>query len=485
MDMQTTNNTTSSTILGYEYFIASVLIMEFAMTIFSNVMLLLLIARSHKSPITLNIFLMSLSILDLLLSINQLISLALIFKTDRSLPHQICHISFGIQEIGVYGIVLLHLVISYNRYRTSKNPIHWESNLKKAWVTTGIIWILMILLATLESILHIGGIRGNIETCFWPRVDEHIPFKFSFQISIFVVLLITIVVTCYYHKKTINLLNENRKTLEKDTEMTSEIQYYEGGSSSPEKTARSLVVVFAIHVSTLLFPFFYETIRIPIITVIWGVTGNTEDPTPTPLLLFVTTVGLFTAVSPFFFIVVSQRFKANVASLFLCKWKQVAYQQYVASTKEIMTTRIHGVGQAEPPPSSAVDLSIFLGEATVKDKYKHTTTVKRMARLAERGEDTIALTENAYTLSALGSPEDEEAGGRSGHDRSDVPTPRQSCTSEIRQAAEQEAAVESGLVLATASHNQALREFFEEEDEVERQYREALAAKALDDIFLT
>lgn len=463
-------NSTSRAILNYEYFISSVLIIEFLMTIFSNVMLLLLIARSRKSPTTLNIFLFSLTLLDLLLSVNQLILLALIFMKNRPIPHQICHISFGLQEIGIYGIVLIHVVIGYNRYRTSKNPIHWESNLKKAWVTTGVIWMLMFLLATLESILHIGGLRGTLENCFWPRVDEHIPFKVSFQIAIFTIMVVTVGVTCYYHMKTINFLNENRKTLEKEMEMTSEIQYYEGGSSSPEKTARSLVVVFIIHTITLLTPLLYETIRIPMITAVWGVTGSTDDPSPTPLLLTVTTIGLFSALSPFFLIIVSQRFKANVTSLFRCNWKPLTYHHYNTTTNSKGATRIHDETKKidTPPKVSAADISIFLGESTVEDKYKSKTVNRRLTKKINEG-DIIVLTENAYLHSALGSQEEGEAYSdpRSGID----------CRS-----AKSEAAVQSGLVLATASHNQALDDFFEN-DEVERQYQEALAsAKALEEL---
>ena len=316
-----TNNGTTGGILGGELAFVPILLAEFTLSIFSNTVLLLLIIRSYKDLTILNIFLSSLGIMNLVLSVNQILLITLIFENGRSLPSLICHLSYGIQAAASYGITLLHLAISYNRYQTVKKPFYWESRRKQALVTVGAIWGGVLLIATLESILNIGGIRGDIKTCYWPDKNNNMAFKFFSSLVIVVTLVCVIIVTYYYHGKTFRLLHNNRKSLEQELAFASEIELIEkGNKSTPEKTSCSLILIFTIHAVTLLIVQVFNLVRI---IVSWTM-RDMHVNFPSYFLTTLLCTNLFTTVSPLLFMVISQKFKENVKNIFKCKKYQRA-----------------------------------------------------------------------------------------------------------------------------------------------------------------
>lgn len=405
------------------YILFPVLLIEFFMSAFANVVLLILIIRSYKSLTTLNIFLFSLAIIGLILSVNQLNLLGLIiFHGDHPVPRVFCHFTYAIQSLGRYGLAFLQVAISYNRYRTSLNPIHWESNLCKAYISVGVIWIVTLVITALLSVVDITGVQGEARYCFWPRFDQHITFRIILHIVLFGIMTAAFVCGIYYHCKTLKLLNENRLALVREMEMTSAIQFHMEGQDSPEKTTKALVVVFGIQMTTLLLPFVYDTLRMLIVALKLLVTGSVSDPSPTIFLLFLTTLGLFTTTSPFFLMLVSSRFKKNVASIF--KRKHKVGSAGVPLEKKATSSAV----RKDSPCNAAtrIDLGIFIGEEPASAKYR--------ARKQKTEEDCEAKPIDNLKVS----------------DRDKAKT-SVGC-----------AAVQCGLVLATATHNEAVKEFFRE-----------------------
>ena len=232
-----------------------------------------------------------------------------------------------------------------------------------------------VLVAALESILHIGGIGGDVKTCFWPRIDEHIPFKFSLQLCMFIFFIGAVTVATYYHAKTIILLKLNDAMLAREMEMTSEIQYYERGHTTPEKTAKALVIMFSVQMLSLFVHQLYEIIRMLMVTINWARTGEALDPSPTSLLLFFTALGLSATVSPSILMIVSKRFKKNVVSIFKCNcqsyWCRNVYlknqnnlqlRQELGRNEGELIQMKKVVAKPPRPPNPDIDLSIFVGE---------------------------------------------------------------------------------------------------------------------------
>lgn len=460
-------NEASENSTNLAYIFIPILLIEFLMSMFSNWVLLLLIGRSYNSLTTLNVFLLSLGVLNLILSVNQLTLLGVILSDGRPIPYQICHISFGIQSLGKYGITFLQLAISYNRYHSSINPVYWErSSLQKAWVTAGMAWVVMLLLAALISVLHIGDIDGSLKNCFWPITDDHTLFSLLLHLVLFVVIVAAVAAAAHYHRKTISLLNLNRMTLVREMEMTSSIQYYEMGQSSPEKTAKSLIVMFVIQMGTLLVPLTYDIIRLAIVAVEWAGTGRVDDPSPTLLLVFMTTCSLFTTTSPFFLMLVSQRFKKNVTDVFkkMCRVGQESVFLHSNSTiprirkehREQLLSNVPNCRNVSYRNTARhdVDISIFMGEGP-SEVYR-------------------------YREPAIGLGEGEEEEEEERLDKDDIASTGMSLVSitsesdlwgsSCMSASVGKAAVQSGLVLAVGgAESRAVKEFFVDEERLERE----------------
>jgi hypothetical protein len=290
-----------------------ILLLEFLLSGVGNVIMLVLIGRSYRSMTTLNVFLMSLSILNLIVTANQPILIGLIF-TKKAVTG-VCHFSFIVRYLGNYGITFLQLFISYNRYHATVNPIHWESNIRRAWKLVGSIWLVSALIAVWSGTLYIRGIEGDIDFCFWASFEDNSGLKIFVNILLYAIVWVCVMMTCYYYAKTIPLHNETRLAMEREMEMTADIQQHIQEHNSPEKTTKSLVMVFVIQITAVIIPLSYDIIRMIVIAI------SSSDTSHSGILLFLTTFGLFTTTAPFFPIIVNRRYRNNVASIFKCKCK--------------------------------------------------------------------------------------------------------------------------------------------------------------------
>jgi hypothetical protein len=282
---------------------------------------------------------MSLSILNLIVTVNQPILMGLIL--NESIPTEICLFAFTIQKLGTYGVIFMQLAISYNRYHTIINPIHWENNIGKAWKFVARVWVVAVLHAILSLTLHIRGIENDTHFCFWPNFEETIGFKIFLNILLYIIIWACIVLTCCYYYKTIKLHNDTRLAMEHEMEMTADIQHCMQEQNSPEKTTKSLVMVFVIQTTAVIVPVSYDIIRMFIIAI------KSSDPSPTGLLLFLTTFGLFATTGPFFPILVNKQYKKNVATIFKCNCTR---NRIHLQSQNIPRTNRNIQGQVESSP---------------------------------------------------------------------------------------------------------------------------------------
>lgn len=352
------------------YIFVPVLLLELAIALFSNIVLLTLIGHSYKSLkafTSLNILLLSTSLMNLLLSINQIILLVLIFKEGEPVPHWICSLALGLQAMARYGITFHQLAVGYNRYRSTRNPTHWELNLNRVWVTTGLIWVSSLIMAGLEAILYISKeSQVDVRTCFWPEIGASITYKLSVRITSLVLIVTSVAATYYYHRKTLQFLYEHRRQLEREMEITLDTQYLKKGmKSTPEGTVVSLIVVLTIHMVTLLLPLLYDVIRIAMMIERFIKTGEKEDVSPTPLLILLACIGLLTTISPFFFLLVSQRFKESLKEGIIEIWSMGTKMcnQHVLH-KKVDIAKCHS-----PSQKGATDLSIFVHNRATKKEH--------------------------------------------------------------------------------------------------------------------
>ena len=394
--------------------------------------------------------------MNLILSINQVVLLALIFSKDKGLPRQVCYISLGIQGMANHGVSIFQLAISYSRYRTSKDPVSWERNHKNAWVISAIIWTVAIMLAIFETLLNIGSINGTLNTCFWPMITTKAILKFSVRVISLAALMALVITTCCYYRKSLKLLHENQKLIEYELDISSTIDIRGSGGDGDgiqkkrqpqEKATLSLVALFMVHTITLAIPQLYNTMRSLIVGINWLKTGKYDDASPTLLLNCLSIIGFFTTISPIVLILVSKRFRENAKSILRCKWNENACQEDIPVKAYVQRRRSSSLQRKATPES----LDIFIGEsctANCEEKY----LVRKKSK--EKKETTLTL---------------------------DLPEERKKneALSRIGQAA-----IDDGLVLSAAGREDITEEFFIDEER-ERQYQEALAsAKALDELFI-
>ena len=153
------------------------LLIQITITLASNGILLLMIGRSFKSSTSLNIFLLSISIFNLVTVVNQVSLAVYVLQRDvTKFPHQLCHLMSIIKSSTTVGITLLHLFISHHRLKIAKSPLMRQNTRKQAWLLGAIVWAIACAVAIFECVLHIGNDEysnsENIQTCVWPGINK-------------------------------------------------------------------------------------------------------------------------------------------------------------------------------------------------------------------------------------------------------------------------------------------------------------------------
>nr|DBA29687.1 TPA: hypothetical protein GDO54_005750 [Pyxicephalus adspersus] len=132
--MESKNNVTTVHILGfqnlryYKFFLFCLLLLTFCVSIFGNVLIIMLVSYSKNLKSPMYLFLSQLSLCDILLSIDSVPNtLDVVLKEGESISLAGCVVQFISFVISEGSECLLLTVMSYDRYLAICNPLHYAS----------------------------------------------------------------------------------------------------------------------------------------------------------------------------------------------------------------------------------------------------------------------------------------------------------------------------------------------------------------------
>ena len=353
------------------------------MLIASNLILLILLARSWRFCTSLNIFLVSLGCLNILTFFNQVALMVAIINKRWVLGKGGCHLVAMIQTLFTYGVAMVYLFISRDRYLVSKNPMLWKENRKKAWVCTVVLWCGISLAATLDRLLHLEDFNDdNIEcdytACYWPVINlkcSNAPYRLSLQVATFASFLIISGVIYYSYFKTIKGLRGNEKMKEYELRQTTTITRIKRRKTTSERAISSLLLMFTIHLVTQLPTYFYNVIRHVVAL------RTTVELLPQASLLVLTCFSFCTTVSPLLMMMINNRYRQHVKEIICCvcdpqddKTKQIA-----------LRTRLPSKIKTHPN-----DISVFFGTKKFSSYRKSTTEHEPQEISADTGDHNLS-----------------------------------------------------------------------------------------------
>ena len=368
----------------YKYVFIPILLIQVIVTIISNGILLLMIGRSFRSCTSLNIFLLSISIFNLLTVINQISLIVFSFQLRPIyLPRQLCHLMTIIRTSTTIGTTLLHLFISHHRFKIAKKPLTWQNTRKQAWLLGIVIWAIACAVAVFECILHFNNSdERTLQSCLWPGVSQC-----STMLSLYTQLLTLACLSAisgvayYFYGKTAKELKENEMEKEFRLRSSSLVGNKSGKRklTTPERAVVSLFTIFTIHCITQLPTYIYGIfVRSMALNKKHGEVAETEEGATTtagsiPILLLLTSISFLTTCSPLVLACINRKFKQHIKSIlqYIC-----GSEDHVHEEKFLHQVLAKFPGEATPspspvpPPHSAPrDIDIFYGPSNRSKFY--------------------------------------------------------------------------------------------------------------------
>lgn len=340
-------------------------------TVALNSILLLLIPWSWQRCTSLNIVLLSLSILNLLTSFNQ-VSLAIaIVRGGWVMGKAMCHVVAFVQFFHRWATMLVHLLISRDRYQVSKDPLSWQRNRRKVLIVSIVIWLLVGIAGASDRVLHLPDFEDDTSVdyvmCYWPSTTPHhanIPYRFTLQLLYLLAFLFMSATIYYTHYKVFRELRANERMKEQEAKMASMFLTNNlRKKTSGERALESLVIIFTFHVVSLLPAYVVDVVR----------HGNSlTRPTQSDLihqvgLLTLTCISYVTAISPFV-LLFNHRFKQHMKAVLQCH--SDPEERNKLADVLIGATTIRRVQTRQLPKSHPDDITIFLSNNTGKYTYK-------------------------------------------------------------------------------------------------------------------
>ena len=446
---------------SYKYVFIPILLIQIITTIISNAFLLIMISRSFRSCTSLNIFLLSIGIFNLLTSVNQISLVIFNFQPlTINLPRLLCYMMTIIKTTTAIGTVLLHLFISYHRFKTAIEPLQWTKRRKQAWVLGIVTWAIACAVAVFDCILHFNnGDRRTLQSCLWPGVSQctNIIRLYS-QLLILACLSVVSVITCHFYRKTARLIKEleleklyeqrRNSTQDQDSKSTSDDNHK---LTRGERTVVSLFTIFTIHCITQLPTYLYGiTISSMASSKPVNESAEANDAIPAvgsvPILLLLATISFLTTGSPLILACINRQFKQHIKSVL----RYVSGRSEDPANRQIQAkfpTELIPPPSPVPPPTLAPrNIEIFYGPS------KHSNDVK-------------SNTASARYIKSSNSLEIPGAAGSSRPDRvsesslNSIRSTRPSRISTTRLSVGI-AAVNAGIVLSAPGHRTLLNNFF-------------------------
>ena len=349
-----------------------ILLVEAVLTIGSNVILLLLLARAYKGTTSLNILLLSISGFNLMAVFNQVVLTVQTSNETLLLGPRLCNFVLLTQTMYMFGTTMVHFLISRDRYNASKDPYSWQSNKKQALSYSATVWIAVLIIAVLNTILHANDITGDYTTCFWPIArasDCAKGYKLTIKVANLIGVLILSALTFANYFKTLRELFRNEKKKLHALKESSIILQRKHIMTSSEKTALSLLIIFIIHLTLQIPSYIYDVVRFGIARYNndGGDRGAETHSNPLRVLLIIlTTMGLAAYCLPIVLMVINNRFKYNVLAMLRCKWDVAATASSDSEKQQRATGLKVTTPSIQPPKLLPDDPNVFFAKTSAK-----------------------------------------------------------------------------------------------------------------------
>ena len=318
--------------------LAPFLLLELVAAIVSNAILLALVilACAKKLNNNINIYLFSFAIGGLIGAFNIFGLLTLVVARRWALGFAICSMSYYV--VIVYNIlfIFIYLVISRDKLKGVKDPLHGRPTNKRAYVNSALIWVASFGIGITFSISWVWTnlnnenllfVHGNF-ICFGLtslRVNDRTRFILSSMfVIIFLIVSSTMIVITLSNfvrillelrqlkKSRLRFANENRTSRVIQVNRCDRPLYHTG----EERTARSLTLVYFIQFSCILgsyLMFYIQVIRN------FALPPENKDGPDIQIYFMVELIILFfPCINPIFLILSNKRLCTRVKELFKC-----------------------------------------------------------------------------------------------------------------------------------------------------------------------
>lgn len=308
-----------------------VFLIQMTTMILSNGILLMMIGRSFRSCTSLNIFLLSISIFNLLTVINYVSLVVYNVQGVTKFPVRLCNFMSIVRSSTTIGITLLHLFISHHRLKIALKPFAWQNTRKQAWLLGTIVWVIACAAALYESVLNLGNGKEtprNLQTCFFPGANR-CTVRVSLYTQVLTLAGLSVVsgLTYYFYIRAAKELKDNELEKECRLRNSSLTKFGKRKLTTPERAVVSLCTIFTIHCITQ-FPLYVYSIAVHFIALKHqggSIKGNGDgetdvmidvsNTTSTPILLLLASISFITTCSPLVLACINRKFKEHIKSI--------------------------------------------------------------------------------------------------------------------------------------------------------------------------
>jgi hypothetical protein len=351
---------------------APFLLLELVAAVVSNAILLALVilACVKKLNNNINIYLFSLAVGGLIGAIDIFCLLSLVVARRWVLDFTFCNITRFIINIYYILFFLIYFIISRDKLKAVKDPLHGRPTNKRAYINSALIWVVSMVAGLILYAPWIwAGIQFNdifLEAgnfiCFGLtslRVDSRIGIIITslFVVTFWVISSIIIVITFSNFVRISMELRELKKIRQHLTNESNQISTPVGinGHDKPlyrtgeVRTAKSLTLIYFIQFSCVFISLGMSYIQIIRNSVLPP--DNRDSPDFQIYFVVLLIIQFFPCISPIFLILSNKRLRTRVKELFKC-----------TISPEVEASPVHDL-TFKPPPRAT---SIFFHQKTNK-----------------------------------------------------------------------------------------------------------------------
>ncbi len=351
-------------------FILCFLFLLALMALAMNSIILVLLARSWRRCTSLNINLLSLTLLNLLTALNQVALAVSIIKGVWALGRETCHIVAFIQFFYGWTTTFIHLLLSRDRYQVCRDPLTWQKNRRKAFHFSVITWAVVGTLGILDRVLHhsdLGcGAISDYTVCYWaPTTLDHANMSFRFTIQLLALLgFLCLSVSIYYtYFRVYKEIRANERMKEQEAKMASVLlTQNKRKKTTSERALIALVTIFSLHTVSLLPSYIANVVRHA-----EGMSKPNHSELIHPVgLLVLTCIGYITTVSSCV-LLFNYRFKQHMKAVLQCYWDPEECDKLADSL--VNTTSIPSRVQSAPKQHPS-DITVFISKGSRTHAYE-------------------------------------------------------------------------------------------------------------------